>query len=99
MANCSSHSSGLKNYDGYTSLRVVVHPTSKATPAAAAHESYVLTLDRLTALVADARVLLTELCESQLTDIELEGHCQQLIERSSIRADKLKGYLTLFVES
>lgn len=87
-----------KNYDGYASLRVVVHPTDKATAAAAAHDSYALTLDRLTALVADARVLLTNLCESQLTDIELEGHCQQLIERSSIRADKLTGYLTLFVE-
>ncbi|NMQ30307.1 DEAD/DEAH box helicase [Candidatus Accumulibacter phosphatis] len=87
-----------KNYDGYTSLRVVVHPTNKATPAAAAHESYALTLDRLTAMVADARTLLTELCESQLTDIELEGQCQQLIERSSIRADRLSGYLAAFVE-
>lgn len=87
-----------KNYDGYASLRVVVHPTNKATSAAVAHESYALTLDRLTALVADARVLLTELCESQLTDIELEGQCQQLIERSSIRADRLMGYLTLFIE-
>ncbi|MDC7714604.1 DEAD/DEAH box helicase [Vogesella sp. LYT5W] len=87
-----------KNYDGYTSLRVVIHPTNKATPAAAAHESYALTLDRLTALVADARVLLTELCESQLTDIELEGQCQQLLEHSSIRADKLMEYLTFFVE-
>jgi replicative superfamily II helicase len=88
-----------KNYEGYSSLRVVVHPTNKATPAAAAHGSYALTLDRLTALVADARVLQTELCESQLTDIELEGQCQQLLEQSSIRADKLVGYLTLFVEA
>ena len=87
-----------KNYDGYTSLRVVVHPTNKATAAAAAHGSYALTLGRLTALVADARMLLLELCESQLTDIELEGHCQQLIERSPIRADRLMGYLTPFVE-
>jgi hypothetical protein len=87
-----------KNYDGYASLRVVVHPTNKATAAAAAHESYALTLDRLTAMVADARALLTDLCESQLTDIELEGQCQQLIERSSIRADRLMEYLALFVE-
>lgn len=87
-----------KNYNGYSSLRVVVHPTNKATAAAAAHDSYVLTLDRLTALVADARVLLTDLCECQLTDIELEGHCQQLIERSAIRADRLVSYLTPFVE-
>jgi replicative superfamily II helicase len=88
----------VKNYNGYTSLRVVVHPTNKATAAAAAHGSYALTLDRLTALVADARVLLGELCESQLTDIELESQCQQLLERSSIRADRLTGYLTPFVE-
>ncbi|MBB1607505.1 MULTISPECIES: DEAD/DEAH box helicase [unclassified Pseudomonas] len=87
-----------KNYDGYTSVRVVVHPTNKATAAAVAHGSYALTLDSLTALVADARVLLKDLCESQLTDIELEGHCQQLIERSPIRADKLTGYLVAFVE-
>ncbi len=87
-----------KGYEGYASLRVVVHPTNKATAAAAAHDSYALTLNRLTALVADARVLLGELCESQLTDIELEGHCQQLIERSPIRADRLVAYLTPFVE-
>ena len=87
-----------KNYDGYTSVRVVIHPTNKATAAAAAHGSHALTLDRLTALVADARVLLRELCESQLTDIELEGQCQQLIERSPIRADRLIEYLVPFVE-
>lgn len=87
-----------ENYHGYTSVRVVVHPTNKATAPAAAQRSYALTLDRLTALVADARVLLKELCESQLTDIELEGYCQQLIERSPLRADRLTEYLVLFVE-
>ena len=46
----------------------------------------------------DSRILLTELSESQLTDIELEGLCQQLIEKSSIRADRLTTYLTRFVE-
>jgi replicative superfamily II helicase len=85
-------------YDGYKSVRVIVHPTNKATAAASAQGSYALTLDRLTALVADARVVLTELCESQLTDIEMEGHCQQLIERAPIRADRLTEYLTPFVE-
>jgi hypothetical protein len=88
-----------RNYEGYVTLRVVVHPTNKATAPASAHESYALTLDRLAALVADARALLTALCESQLTDIELEAHCQQLIERSPIRADKLTSYLTHFVEA
>jgi hypothetical protein len=76
-----------------------VHPTNKATAAASAHESYALSMDRLAALVADARALLTALCESQLSDIELESHCQQLIERSSIRADRLTSYLTHFVDA
>jgi hypothetical protein len=51
------------------------------------------------ALVGDARTLLTDLCESQLTGVELEGHCQQLIERSPIRADELTAYLTLFADA
>lgn len=88
----------VQNYPGYSSLRVVVHPTNKATAAASAHESYALTLDRLNQLVANSRVLLRELCESQLTDIELEGHCQHLIEHSQIRADRLANYLVPFVE-
>lgn len=88
-----------QNYDGYTSLRGVVHPNNKATAAAAANDSFALTLERLAALVADARILLTTLSESQLTDIELESHCQDLLERSPIRVEKLEHYLTLFVES
>lgn len=88
-----------RNYNGYTSMRVCVHPTNKATAAAAAHDSYALTLERLMALVASARTLLTELCESQLTDIELEAQCQQLLDRSPVRADKLTNYLTPFVET
>ncbi len=88
----------VQNYPGYSSHRVVVHPTNKATAAASAHESYALTLDRLNQLVAESRVLLRELCESQLTDIELEGQCQHSIEHSPIRADRLVNYLVPFLE-
>lgn len=85
-------------YQGYSSLRVCVHPTNLSTVAASACESFALTLERLTALIADARILLSELCESQLTDIELEALCQELIEKSPIRSDRLKAYLTQFVD-
>jgi replicative superfamily II helicase len=87
----------VRNYPGYSSHRVVVHPSNKATAAASANESYALTLDRLNQLVAESRVLLKELCESQLTDIELEGQCQLSIEHSPIRADRLVNYLLPFV--
>lgn len=88
----------VRNYPGYSSHRVVVLPTNKATAAASAHESYALTLDRLNQLVAASRIFLRELCESQLTDIELEGQCQHSIEHSPIRADRLVNYLVPFVE-
>ena len=42
-------------------MRVCVHPTNLATVAAMANESYALTLEQLMALVAGARVLLTQL--------------------------------------
>lgn len=87
----------VQNYPGYSSHRVVVHPTNKATAVASAHGSYALTFDRLNQLIADSRVLLKDLCESQLTDIELEGQCQHSIEHSPIRADRLVNYLVPFV--
>lgn len=87
-----------QNYPGYTCTRVCVHPTNKATAAASANGSHALTLAQLNSLVSDARVLLTQLCESQLTDLELESHCQQLLERSPVRVDRLPNYLTPFVE-
>jgi len=72
---------------------------NKATKAAAATESYALTYEKLAALIADSRSLLTKLCESQLAERDLEAECAREVERSAVRADKLvKGYLTRFIE-
>lgn len=88
-----------QNYPGYTAVRVSVHPTNKATKAAAATESYALTYEKLAALIADSRSLLTKLCESQLAEKEFEAECVREVERSAVRADKLvNGYLAKFVE-
>lgn len=89
-----------KNYPDYTAIRVSIHPLNKATKAAAATMSYALTYEKLNALIADARALLTKLCESQRTDAELEAECARLIDRSPLRADNLvKNYLLNFVEA
>ena len=89
----------LTNYPGYTAVRVSVHPTNRATRAAIATESYALTNEKLTALVADSRSLLTKLCESQLAAESLEAECAREMEHSAIRADKLlQGYLVRFIE-
>lgn len=87
------------NYRGYAAVRVSVHPTNKATKASSASESYALTYEKLAALISDTRSVLTSLCESQLSDRDLEGECARIVERSSIRADRLvDNYLLRFTE-
>ena len=87
-----------QNYPGYESVRISVHPTNKATKTAAATDSYALTYETLTALISDARTLLTKLCESQLADVGLAAECARELEISSVRADKLvQNYLLKFV--
>jgi hypothetical protein len=88
-----------KNYKGYNCIRVSVHAENVATKAAAATATYVLTYESLAALVSDARVLLTSLCESQIADRELVAECAIKLDKSPIKADNLKkNYLKLFVE-
>lgn len=86
-----------QNYPGYVAIRVGVVPNAYATKAAAAELSCALTLDKLALLVADARSLIADLCESQLPASSLEGFCAQLLEKSPLAAEKLvSGYLQSF---
>lgn len=88
-----------RNYPGHSAVRVSVHPTNKATKAASATASYALTYEKLSALISDARSLLASLCESQLTDKELEAQCAREVSGSAVRADRLvDNYLVRFVE-
>jgi len=87
------------NYSGYECVRVCVHPSNMATKAAVAGASHALTYERLTALVSDARVLLTALCESQLPNSELIGECSRLLKKSPLNAAHLvHNYLVPFKE-
>jgi len=74
-------------------------PRNKATKSAVATDTYALTYETLTALISDARALLTKLCESQLAEAGLAAECARELEISSVRADKLvQNYLIKFVE-
>ena len=87
------------HYPEYQCVRVSVHPRAQATKAAVAGASHALTYENLAALVSDARSLLTTLCESQLSGAAFLGECSRLLEKSSLRADRLVGkYLVLFKE-
>ena len=88
-----------RKYLGYECIRASVYPTSRAIKAAEAKTSYALTYEKLNALVSDARVLLTALCDSQLSLNELEAECSRLLRGSSLRAERLVGhYLEPFAD-
>ncbi len=85
------------NYKGYRCVRVSVHPQNRATKAAVAGASHALTYEKLTALVSDARALLTALCESQLSTAELVAECSRLLAKSNINENRLiDNYLAPF---
>lgn len=89
-----------KNYPGYECVRVSVHAKAKATRAAVAGASHALTYEKLAALVSEARVLLTALCESQLSDNELVAECSRRLDRSPLKNDQLvTSYLLPFEEN
>jgi replicative superfamily II helicase len=86
-----------KNYPTYTVVRVSVHPKNRATKAAVAGASHALTYEKLAALVADSRVLLTHLCESQLSAADLVTECGGLLSQSPVGASRLvDSYLSPF---
>lgn len=88
------------NYPGCDCVRVSIHPQNKATKAAGASSSYALTYEKLTALICDARALLTKLCDSQLTGEDLEAECGQLLGKSSLAPNRIvKNYLLPFEET
>ena len=77
------------NYLGYECVRVSMHPKNEALKNASADASHALTYENLAKLVTDARILLTEICESQNTGTELVNACSRIVERSSLSARKL----------
>ena len=87
------------NYLDYSSVRISVHPQNRATKAAVAGASYALTYEKLNALVSDARIVLSHLCESKLNESDLITECDHILEQSNIKFDKLvANYLSSFEE-
>lgn len=88
-----------QHYKDYQCVRVSLHPGNRATHAAVAGASHALTYERLGAMLADARSLLSSLCESQLSADNLEVECTQLLEFSNLKCDRIAdNYLLPFEE-
>ena len=85
------------NYQGYTCVRVSVHPKNRATQAAAAGASHALTYEKLAAMVSDARALLTKLAESQLSGSALAAETGRLLATSALKSERIvKSYFEPF---
>lgn len=88
-----------EHYKDYECVRVSVHPQNKATKAAVAGASHALTYEKLAALISDARILLTSLCESQLSEEDLVVECERLLADTGIKHHNLAGSYLLPFES
>ncbi|WP_404466861.1 DEAD/DEAH box helicase family protein [Planococcus rifietoensis] len=84
-------------YPDYEFVRVSVHPKNQASRSAVAGASHALTYEKLMSLVSDARVLLTTLVESQLSNEMLEAECNRLLEESNLHSNRIaSSYLVPF---
>lgn len=88
-----------KHYKDYQCVQVSVHPKNEATKAAVADASHALTYEKLNAMVSDARILLSRLCQSQLAKTDLIIECSRLLDGSNLRSDRIvANYLIPFKE-
>ena len=92
-----AHQWFTRQYPGYESAKVAVVPENRATRAASAHASHALTYENLQRLVADARALLTQLCDSSLTGPHLVAEVAARLQNSHLEAERLvDSYLVPF---
>lgn len=78
-----------EEYPTCRSIRVCVHPNSKASKSTTPGESKVLTLNKLQDLVRDTRSLLRDLCASTLEGDALKIYCERLLTSSKLNPEKL----------
>lgn len=88
-----------REYPEYRCIRISVHPNEKASRAAVAEASYVLTYEKLYELIAEVRDLLKILAESQLSLENLEIESMKLLEESNLKSDKLISHYLVSFES
>lgn len=86
------------HYQGYQCIRVSVHPENIATRAAVAGASHALTYAKLASIIDDARALLFQLSESQLSGDNLVAECERLLLSTPLHATRfIQGYLLPFI--
>jgi replicative superfamily II helicase len=86
-----------KNYPGFKCVAISVHPTYSSTKAASAEDTYVLTYNKLAELISDVKILLSKLCDSQLSQENLVIECENLLNLSKLSIESfVNSYLEYF---
>jgi hypothetical protein len=86
-----------ETYQEHSFVRVVVHPNVASTKSTVTGKTKALTLSNLQGLVAEARALIVQLCESQAKQKDLVIRCEQMLASSSLTPEELvKHYLVPF---
>ncbi|MEA5513292.1 DEAD/DEAH box helicase family protein [Nodularia sp. UHCC 0506] len=87
-----------KEYPNYQHIAVSVHQNINTTKAIVINDdSKALTQNKLNQLITDTRILLEELCESNVPNDELVIKCEDLLNNSSLKPEIfIEEYLVLF---
>ena len=87
-----------ESYVGFSCKRVSVHPNNLASRSVSPEGSYALTFINLASLISDVRSVIEKLCESQLSEKDLEIECARLLHDSPIDVARIsERYLIPFV--
>jgi len=68
-----------ENYDDYDAIMVIIHPNNLAYPSSSIANIKALTLDNLSKLVSNVRMLLSDLCKSNVTSERLTTMCSSML--------------------
>lgn len=86
-----------REYRGYRGVRVSMHPNTRTTDSTVPGATMALTYDKLNELVAAARKMIADLCESAAPIQELVVRCEKMLGELRLSPDGIVGeYLLAF---
>ena len=84
-------------YPEYQGTKVVVHPNKYATDSISVSDTYALTMEGLSELRSNARILISELCKSNEPSETLAAKCEKRIKELKLTPEGIiKHFLTPF---
>ena len=87
-------------YPRYQGIKVVVYPNNYTTDSISASDTYALTMDNLSIMLSNARILISELCISSAPSETLIAKCESRIKELKLTPEEIiEHFLTPFESS